>query len=160
MIKLLTIGNSPYVSLDGEKGELGMKRSGNELWAILAGMVTAYVFQLTMATLVWLNNSDSKFSLTVFVPMWTIQLTIMPVASWFYMGLFGVRWQKRWNSITRKTAAFLIPFIIISLLMLFLLPIAMEFWQFWVADILLSIVAGLTVGHKLLTNPQDKGRRK
>lgn len=137
-----------------------MKRSGNEFWAIFFGYVTAYVFQLVMVALIWLNNNNIKFDLAAFIPMWTIQLAITPITSWLYMGLLGVKWQKRWNSITRKISAFLIPFIIISLLMLFVLPIAMEYWQFWVADILLSIVAGFTLGHKLLTDPPDRGRKR
>lgn len=122
-----------------------MKRNRNELWAIFFGYVTAYVFQLVMVALIWLNNNDIEFDPAAFIPMWTIQLAITPVSSWLYMGILGVKWQKKWNKITKRTIKFIVPFIIISGLMLFVLPTALEFWQFWVADILLSIVAALTI---------------
>lgn len=122
-----------------------MKRKSNEVWAILAGFVTAYVFQMVMITFVWLENRALPFDFTTFIPVWTIQVAVMPLASWMYMGIFGVKWQKTWQKITSKAVRFIIPFVIISCLMLFLLPTALELWQFWVADILLSIVAALTL---------------
>ncbi len=127
-----------------------MKRNINELWAILAGVVTAYVFQLTMVALIWLRNNQIPFDFTVFIPILTLQLTITPVASWIYMGIFGVRWQKVWNKITKRVIKFIVPFVIISCLMLFMLPVALDFWQFWVANILLSLVAALTICRDLL----------
>lgn len=150
MIQLCAIGNSPYVNLDDEKGKCKMKRITNELWAIFAGFVTAYVFQLMMVALIWLENHQVPFDFTAFIPLWTIQLAILPVFSWLYMGVFGVKWQKMWNKITKKAIKFIVPFVIISCLMLFVLPTALEFWQFWVADALLSFVAAFTVCRNLI----------
>ncbi len=126
-----------------------MKRKGNELWAILAGIATAYLFQLTLVTFVWLESHELPFDFNAFVPMWTIQLAIAPLTAWIYFGLFGVTWQKKWKKITEKACSFIVPFTIIFSLMLFVLPTALQIWQFWVANALLSLVAAFTVCHNL-----------
>lgn len=126
-----------------------MKKFKKEILAIIGGVVFAYGWQL-FAILMASLFSDSKTKAMDFIPVPQIQLAIVPLVSWILMGLQKVRWFHKWMKITMCGLAFMIPFAIISVLVIMFFPSLCWKPVYWIASIAISVLLALTAFKPLI----------
>ena len=124
-----------------------------EIGALCCAVVFAYVWQLGLLLLCYFSNPKGDFiQPDMFVPQMTIQTAIVPMMTWILMGVFHVRWMKKWLKITATLFAFAIPFVLIAMFVLmFINPVYWNKAWFWVVDALISLICMVTIFKPLLT---------
>lgn len=115
-----------------------------EITAILYGIGIAYLYQLFLLLLYYLSDPLGGFmTADKFIPMFGIQLAIMPISSWLLMGMMKVAWYERWLRITMNAISFLIPFALISVVTVFFQPALWREPLYWVMNVAVSVALGL-----------------
>lgn len=117
-----------------------------EFEALLGGVAFAYLFQLFILLLVYIENPESNLlTADSFIPVPTIMLAIVPMVYWVLMGFLRVSWFHTWLRITVHAIAFLFPFVMIPMIALY---INARLWHspiFWLANAVISFIAARTV---------------
>ena len=117
-----------------------MRRFSKELLALFGGLAFAYVFQLFMLLMVYIENPESHLlTARAFVPQPLIMLALSPLVSWGFMGCLRVRWLRVWFKITCCGIAALFPFAVIAMLAIY---VNARLWHtpvFWVVNLAVSI---------------------
>lgn len=115
-----------------------------EITAILYGIGIAYLYQLFMLLLCYLSDPLGGFmTADKFIPMFGIQLAIMPISSWLLMGMMKVTWYEKWLRITMNAISFLIPLALISVVTVFFQPALWREPLYWVMNVVVSVSLGL-----------------
>lgn len=116
-----------------------------ELQSIWVGLAFAYGWQVWGYLMGWLIDHEAM-STEYLIPNWGIMLAIAPMVAWACFGLFKVSWIKQWVRVTLCGLAFIIPFDIISVGVIFIGKASL--WRstmFWAGNITISVIIGLTM---------------
>ncbi len=130
-----------------------------EVKAILLGIAAAYAY-LGFAFL--LAQPDFEVSLfEYFILKFRIMLVVATQVTWIGFGLFKVSWISTWARISLRGLAFLVPFSIISMCVLFIGKANLwHMWEFWATNVGISCAIAFTLLRPLLNcasnsaNPQ------
>lgn len=120
------------------------KRFWKEIVAVLGGIGFAYCWQLCLLFLL-----ESR-ELADFIPILTIQLTIVPIVAWCLMGALHVRWIKSWLRVTAVLFGIAIPFCLIAGISIIVAPAMWGKMSFWVITCLITAVIAILLIPKLL----------
>ena len=111
----------------------------------------AYAWQLFALLMCYISDSNSDFiTADMFIPVISIQLAAIPIVTWALVGLLKVNWFKKWVRITMCGMAFLIPFVLISVITVIICP---SLWRepiYWIGNVLISFSLTFTLFRPLL----------
>ena len=136
-----------------------IRKFKKEILAVLFGIAIAYAWQLCFLGICYISNPDSVLIMSSdFIPSINIQLSIMPMVSWFLMGFLQVNWIKKWIHITCRGFALLIPFMLIAGIAVITSPSLWTMPIFWISNVLISLVCTFTLFKPLLHFRYSNGK--
>lgn len=122
---------------------------GKEITAILLGIMFAYGWQLFAVLMVWLESHTIMKEFLI--PNIGIVIAVTPIIAWGVCGFLKVSWMDKWIRINCLGLAFLIPFMLISTIVLFIGQASL--WHmpiFWAINVIVSCILAVTIFRPLI----------
>lgn len=113
------------------------KKSGKEIMAIVGGIVVGVLFKLLFSGIIGCLEDRDLYE-PRYVPYNFSMVIVTVMVAWSLMGIFRVKWIEKWILITKGVMSFMIPFTLISVATVYMLPTMWDNFMYWLVNAIVS----------------------
>lgn len=114
-----------------------MRDMKKEILAIAGGIVVGVLFMLLFSGIIGYLEDRNLYE-PRYVPYSFGMIFVAVLVAWALMGILRVKWIEKWILITKGVLSFMIPFTLISVATVYMLPAMWDNSMYWLVNAIVS----------------------